>query len=229
MRKAYYSMGTILAAGMFLVLFSLGWNVGCGGGSGGGGGTIETGTGSGAATTDVLTSFSAANDAATDAIGVALAASSAALEVEPVMKDAAVNEVGTCESAGDFSVTGDVTSTATGSTFDLQVELNGCDGLDGSIDVNGTLTGGATGNTFDLTFDGEIGGFGCLLDFADLTASAFVTPDSTTATVDGSLQATCTEDGETATMACAWSDVNTEDVAALVAGCTCTGSADACN
>jgi hypothetical protein len=229
MKKAFIVCGTIIAIGGLLMIFNLGGVSGCGGGGGGGGGEIETGTGTGAATTDILTAFGAADGAATDAIGVALAAVPAALEVEPVTKDTAVDEVGTCESSGEFSVTGDVTRNATGATFDLQVELTDCDGLNGSIDVNGTLTGGATGNTFDLNFDGEIGGFGCLLDLTDLTASAFVTSDSTTATVDGSLQATCTEDSETATVACAWSDVNTEDVAALVAGCTCNGSADFCN
>lgn len=183
--------------GMVLASAVLGM-VACGDGNGGGGGngTIDPGTGTGNAAADTQTNVSITQSNAQAAIQAATQPLTSSL------KFASVNETVNCAGGGTFIVSGDVTD-GDPINFNLDLDLDGCTSMDGSISVVGTADLTTPSILYTYTINGDVGGNGCVVTFDNFAVNVDI-PDLTNFlnglfNLDGAVAGECTGGNTTCT------------------------------
>ncbi|MCE9624025.1 MAG: hypothetical protein K8R69_01025 [Deltaproteobacteria bacterium] len=173
--------------------------VACGDGNGGNNGNnsgnINPGTGTGNPQADTQSTGSATQANAQVGIQQATAAAGAALKFTSVD----VTSV-PCIGGGTFIVSGDVTS-GSPTTFDLDMNFDGCNLLDGSVSVIGTVDTTLPSLNYDYTIDGDVGANGCVVTFDNysvvLNIPDFTNPTTGTVTINNSIAGECAEGNTT--------------------------------
>lgn len=214
---------------LYLVFCLAGFSAcgGGGGGDGGGDGEIDSETGSG----DVAADVAATLDIISSVVSTSLNVSSSGLLVKSstfFLKTAGVDQHVHCSSGGPAAVTGTIDGTSTEGTFDLAVDFNDCDGLDGDVDFEGTFATPDETADFEVTFTGSVGGNGCSLATDELeysfSAETGVIAAPVLEMLAGSLTGTCTEPDGSATISCDFTDgIDPDDTDAIEAACSCSG------
>lgn len=212
----------LLLVPLLTMLGSLG---GCGGTSGGGdGGDVEAGSGSGDVPDDAFQSLDAVRTVVATSLNVA-----AGLIVAPSeLPASAVSQHVHCSNGSQASVTGSEDTSVSPGSFNLAVEMNGCEGVLGSLTFTGTSTTTTEEITFEGGFSGTVGGLGCLMTLDDLSYTFSVDREMiaapTSETVTGNLSGDCSEPAGTATISCDFgTGIDPEETASFSTSCSCTG------
>ena len=111
---------------------------------------------------------------------------------------------GACPEGGSFSVEGSASASQSSFDLDVQIDFDGCNGLDGSLDIDGNGSFTPASVMFDLELDGTVSGQ-CSLTFDNFREQivADFTTDETVLTLDGRYHGSCSGEGFT----CAFNDV----------------------
>jgi hypothetical protein len=205
-------MGSILLLAVSLAALNNGGAGGCGGGAGG-----ESGGGS----EDAVADTAATVVTGMEATGAALAAIGQSLG-SLTLSALAINTGLDC-STGSAPITGE-TTVELNFTWNVNVNFDDCDGVNGTLDVSGTgqFLGFEEGVTWDApSYGGTLTANGCAVSFDDLTATgtAAVSTALTSCFVTGTATADCTENGETVSVGCTWDSVDCSDEPGFEAGC----------
>jgi len=143
---------------------------GCGGEGGGpgGGDEVDVGSGTGIALDDTFATF----DTVAEVISTALNTNTPPALLFPrarrLSKRAAEEIHVHCDTGGPAIVTGDISGDDSDGTFDLDADLDGCSGVEGTASFFGTYESGAEGRDFTAVLSGSVGGNGCLLVLDDM-------------------------------------------------------------
>ena len=105
-----------------------------------------------------------------------------------------------CIGGGTFIVSGDVTN-GSPTTFDLDMNFDGCTLLDGSVSVTGTIDTTLPAISYDYQIDGDVGANGCVVTFDNYSVLVdipdFSNPVSGTVTIDNSIAGECAQGSTT--------------------------------
>ena len=107
--------------------------------------------------------------------------------------------VGECPKGGSYSVTGSSELGETSFSLTADIDLDGCNGIDGSVSIDGSGSFTQSNVNLDLIFDGSLAGEHCSLSFDRFreTLSSDLNSGASTLTLDGRYTGACTGDGFT--------------------------------
>ena len=126
------------------------------------------------------------------------------LAMSEVQASKELSPAGACPEGGSFSVAGSASASQTSFDLDVQIDFDGCNGIDGSLDVGGSGSFSSSAVMFDLVLDGTVSGQ-CSLTFDDFHEGivADFTTEETILTLDGNYRGACSGEGFT----CSFDDV----------------------
>jgi len=191
--------GFLLKTLVFIVLLTLAL-AGCGGDSGGegGGDPVDTATLSqfNTAINDVL-------DTAGDALGQVQTSSEARhARREGGTRQATIDVNVTCPENGTFLLHGQADFNDPTFTFNADLTLNGCNGIDGILTYTGEATFSEDLFSFNLNLEGSVSTSACTIHFDAFEQSASANPNTQdfVVSLDGSISATCNGESFRCTM-----------------------------
>lgn len=111
----------------------------------------------------------------------------------------ATSPAGDCPQGGTYSVTGSSEFGETSFSLTADVDLDNCNGIDGSVSIDGSGSFTQSNLDLDLIFDGSLAGENCSLSFDRFreTLSSDFNSGASTLTLDGRYTGACAGDGFT--------------------------------
>ena len=189
----------LLKTFVFIVLLTLALS-GCGGDSGGegGGDPVDTAT-----LAQFNTAINDVLDTAGDALGQVQTSSEARhARREGGTRQATIDVNVTCPENGNFLLRGQADFNDPTFTFNADLTLNGCNGIDGILTYTGEATFLEEMFSFNLSLEGDVSTPECTISFDSFeqSASANTNTQDVVVSLDGSISATCNGESFRCTM-----------------------------